>query len=336
MSLVEWCLKRLGTVLAAVPLISLAACGSTEPDAVVALSESDVTLTNIGATVQLVAIVIDRDGNVLPDTVDWLSLDTLVATVSSNGLVTAVAEGATMVSAQTRGVASATTVTVADACQDVTVLTLTQAAQGNLAPDGCLLDDALSDLFSLSLTDTTSVLLDLTSTEFDASLEIQDTLGNTVESDDDGGPGTDARINRSLPPGDYAIIATSFEGTETGSYTLTAVDPCLQTTGIQPVDTVSGSLSDTDCSLPSGNAADLYVLTLTAPLSMQIDLKSTELDPFLELRDAAGALLVSDDDGGAVFDAQITMALGAGTYTIVATAANPRAQGTYTLEVVGS
>jgi hypothetical protein len=336
MSRVQWCLKRLGPVLAAVPWVSLAACGSTEPDAVVAISESDVTLTNIGATVQLVAIVIDRDGNVLPDTVDWSSLDTLVATVSSNGLVTAVADGATMVSAQTRGVASATTVTVADACQDVTVLMLAQPVQGDLAAEDCLFDDALSDLFSLALTDTTSVLFDLTSAEFDAALEIQDKLGNTVESDDDGGPGTDARINRSLPPGAYAIIATSSDGTGTGSYTLTAVDPCRQTAAVQPVDTVSGALSDTDCSLPSGNAGDLYVLTLTAPLSMQIDLKSTAIDPFLELRDATGALLASDDDGGAAFDAQITIALGAGTYTIVATAANPGAQGAYTLEVVGS
>lgn len=307
---------------------------TSDPGVTVTITPASVVFTNIGETRQITATV-EEDGVMLPDTIHWSTSDTLVATVTSAGLVTATGEGQATISAQAAGIASSIPVTMDDSCQDVTSLMFDQPVFDSIAPTACLFEEGLSNLYDLQLSDTTSVLLDMVSADLDAALEVRDSLGTTVASDDQGGTGDDARINRSLSPGIYSIIATSAEGIQVGGYTLTLTDPCQSSATVLPVDTVSGQLTNADCVFATGTPADRYVLTLTGPLNMQIDLKSGAFDPYLELRDAGGALLASDHDGGSGFDAQITMSLGAGSYTILAVSANT-ALGAYVLEVVGS
>jgi alpha-tubulin suppressor-like RCC1 family protein len=106
------------------PAISLvvaalaAACGDpagpkTEPVATVTVSPSAPTL-NIGGTVMLSAVTRDASGTELTGrSVSWSSSANNVATVSSAGLVTAVAAGTAQVTATSEGKTGSVTVTVA-------------------------------------------------------------------------------------------------------------------------------------------------------------------------------------------------------------------------------
>ncbi len=77
----------------------------------VTVSPTTVSLTS-GATQQLVAVVKDAAGNVLARPVTWTTTAATVATVSSTGLVTAVAAGSASILATNDGVSGSASITV--------------------------------------------------------------------------------------------------------------------------------------------------------------------------------------------------------------------------------
>jgi uncharacterized protein YjdB len=82
------------------------------PVASVAVAPSTATVEP-GKTVQLTATTLDANGNVLTGrTVTWTSLNTAVATVSSSGLVTGVAEGSAGIEATSEGKTGTAQITV--------------------------------------------------------------------------------------------------------------------------------------------------------------------------------------------------------------------------------
>ncbi len=91
-----------------VALLLLGGCGDDGSDlqqpvptavAAVTVTAADSSI-EVGQTVQLTAVASDAEGNPLTDrTVDWSSADEAVATVSEEGLVTAVAEGSATITA---------------------------------------------------------------------------------------------------------------------------------------------------------------------------------------------------------------------------------------------
>ena len=103
-------------------VILFALCGAcrrapTEPaprvPSSVALSSTTLSFVSLGETKQLTASVIDQDGELLDGmAVTWSSSHTQVATVSSAGLVTAVADGLATITAAVGSVSATATVTV--------------------------------------------------------------------------------------------------------------------------------------------------------------------------------------------------------------------------------
>lgn len=85
----------------AVGICTAAACGTEPPVATtVEVTPDSATLVAIGQTVQLIARVLDQDETpMLGAAVTWSSADAAVATVDPAGLVTAVGEGKTTVTA---------------------------------------------------------------------------------------------------------------------------------------------------------------------------------------------------------------------------------------------
>lgn len=82
------------------------------PVATIALSPVSASVT-IGKTVQISATLKDEGGNTLAERpITWASANSAVATVSSSGLVSAVAVGTTTVSATVEGKSASTTITV--------------------------------------------------------------------------------------------------------------------------------------------------------------------------------------------------------------------------------
>ena len=81
--------------------------------AVATLTPDSVHLAEIGGTAQLVAEVTDANGNVIADAaVSWSSADEAVATVDEAGVVTAVGNGATTVTAASDGASASAAITV--------------------------------------------------------------------------------------------------------------------------------------------------------------------------------------------------------------------------------
>ena len=128
--------RAFAKITASVYLVLLAGCGGgdsgptsptpstptptpTPPPAPVATSisvtPSSHTLATIGATVQLMATVRDQNNNPMTgQAVTWSSSNTAVATVSGNGLVTAVANGAAQIRAQSGNASGTANITVAE------------------------------------------------------------------------------------------------------------------------------------------------------------------------------------------------------------------------------
>ncbi len=114
-----------------------------------------------GARLQLTAILRDASGRVLSDrTVGWASADAARVTVSTNGVVTAVAPGVATVTATSEGVSASAVITVTGSVGSegsVATVTLSPAARsltvgGSLQLDVMLQDDAGNALTGRSVT----------------------------------------------------------------------------------------------------------------------------------------------------------------------------------------
>ena len=104
---------RAGSVSSTATVTVMQSAGS------ILLEPSSATLMSLGATVQLVASVLDENGQpVSGAVVSWQSSDEGVATVSAQGLVTAVSNGAAQITARAGSVSSTATVTVMDDSRD--------------------------------------------------------------------------------------------------------------------------------------------------------------------------------------------------------------------------
>ena len=81
-------------------------------------------------------------------------------------------------------------------------------------------DGEYARYFRFELDRVTLVTLDLTSPSVDTWLALRSEAAGFLEENDDGGDGTDARIEGVFLPGTYTIEATTLVGGETGPFTL--------------------------------------------------------------------------------------------------------------------
>ncbi len=92
-----------------------------------------------------------------------------------------------------------------------------------LSTDDAQQEGRYRDRYLLIIDTTTELGIDLTSEVFDARLELRTESGDLIAEDDDGGDGTNARLQRTLTPARYYLVATSTFGAVTGPYTLSVV-----------------------------------------------------------------------------------------------------------------
>src|SRR5690606_38385983 len=187
---------------------------------------------------------------------------------------------------------------------------------GGIRADGSTLQGALQGTplrYQFTLRERQMVTADMRSGDFDALLVLR---GAGVEHrDDDGGEGLDARLVQVLEPGDYTIEATSATG-GSGLFTLT-----VTAAGV-PEGTGGGTLtvgSPKEALLLPG-AADRYAFSVAEAGDYVMHMASLDFDSWLELFDAEGRPLASDDDSGGGLNARIRIALEPGDYTLEASA----------------
>ena len=88
----------------------------------VVIEPSSATLMSLGETVQLTATVLDQNGQPVADAaVSWSSSDTGIATVSGQGLVTAVGNGSVTITARSGGASASIPVTVMQSVGSVAI-----------------------------------------------------------------------------------------------------------------------------------------------------------------------------------------------------------------------
>jgi hypothetical protein len=168
----------------------------------------------------------------------------------------------------------------------------------------------------------------------DPFLELRDAAGTLIRSDDDGGDGLNSLISfRPTTSGTYFLAARGYGGT-TGAYTVSAaVDDFGSSTTTTGRVTVNGTPAAGRIEVPYD--ADWFATTLTAGVTYQLRASTAATngvgDPMLELRNAAGTLIASDDDGGDGFNSLISFTpTSTGTYFLAARGYGSRT-GAYTV-----
>jgi uncharacterized protein YjdB len=188
-------------------------------------------------------------------------------------------------------------------------------------------DGSYEDRFDLVLTQSTTLRVDMTSTAFDPSLVLLDATELVIAKDNDGGLGTNARLDVDLAAGRYTVLARG--RTSSGAYRLQVAplaDPCDVTRVLafgQPVQDAfaAGNCAPSD---PGGGPVRYFQrfgLALAQSGPVQIDLTSTAVDAYLLLQDAAtGAIVAENDDASpGTLNARIVAQLPAGAYIVNAT-----------------
>ncbi len=109
-----------------------------------------------------------------------------------------------------------------DPCGSSRAVTVGQSFTDTLASTGCrLADGSFVRRYGLTVATAGPIRIDLTSTQFDPYLLVQQAgAAPNLAEDDDGGPGLNAQILRVFEPGNYVITVTSATSGELGAFQL--------------------------------------------------------------------------------------------------------------------
>ncbi|MCY3568171.1 MAG: hypothetical protein OXH38_06055, partial [Chloroflexi bacterium] len=182
--------------------------------------------------------------------------------------------------------------------------------------------------YKFSLGADAVVRIDLNSDDRDPILYLQDSQGSLIEADDDTGGSNDARVERTLPAGDYTIEASTvgWAGRDSGSFDIFVriVSGCQDVIDLGTLEdalSAEGVWSHYGCesAFRSDRSSQRYRFELSELTRVQIDLASVTADSYLYLLDANGVLLEIDDDGGDRWNSRIVRLLDAGIFTIETT-----------------
>ena len=106
-------------------------------------------------------------------------------------------------------------------CRPLQDLARGETIQSSLGIASCQYsDDTFANIYRLTLGEAAPVDIGLSSTRFDAYIELLDSRGNLIDADDDSGGGRNARVSRELDAGIYYVVAKSFQGYVGGEYSL--------------------------------------------------------------------------------------------------------------------
>jgi hypothetical protein len=208
------------------------------------------------------------------------------------------------------------------------VLTPGQTSQGKLASgDIKLEDDTYADLWRFSGVDGQRIRITMRSSDFDAYLslgyEVQGDF-QSVDTDDDGGGGTDAQVETRLSrTGEYVVRANTLSKGETGSYTLllevmaegggggrnAAPTRVVQATFGQEM---RGALEQGDETTFDGTFVDTYTFQGHTGDIIQMTMRSSAFDAYFGYGAVSANTyhwIESNDDGAGGKDARITATL---------------------------
>lgn len=158
---------------------------------------------------------------------------------------------------------------------------------------------AYADVWTLTLSDSTPVQIDLASNAFDAFLELRSADDTLIVADDDGGSGSNSTIRRTLPPGTYRIWASSYAAAATGAYTLSVgrgrprCEDGVVSATLALGATATSAVTDSSCILLDGPAAEGWRLRLDATTRVRATATSSAFAPTVAITSADYTSLIS-------------------------------------------
>ncbi|MEM9904533.1 MAG: AAA-like domain-containing protein [Cyanobacteria bacterium P01_D01_bin.44] len=182
------------------------------------------------------------------------------------------------------------------------------------------------------------IRIDMESVDFDTHLILENTSGERIAEDDDGGDGTNSSITVVLPEnGTYKIIATEYSTEASGTYTLRTDEiryiepPILQEVAILSNTHEVTRVAGENNWIYSG---DSYLVNGYAGQEILISMESDNFDPYLILESSTGEIIAQNDDGGHDLNSLLRVVLPEdGTYRVIATAyKNTDVGGSYSLQ----
>ncbi|MFC1628154.1 pre-peptidase C-terminal domain-containing protein [Gemmatimonadota bacterium] len=183
-----------------------------------------------------------------------------------------------------------------------------------------------------------TVVVDLRSSEFDTYLGIGSPSEELNENDDwEEGDTTHSRVEVDITEsGTWSIVATSYEGEETGSYELTITisgGSAGSSSGGPRIE--SGELTRGDETIDTGEYVDLYTFEGTAGEQIVLDLRSVNFDTYLIALTPGQERHENDDFEGDVDRSLINLELTeSGTYTVGVTSYEAGETGSYDLHIL--
>lgn len=145
----------------------------------------------------------------------------------------------------------------------------------------------------------------------DTYLTIYDEVGNIFASNDDGGDGFNSRLSQQFPAGRYIIEARDFGNNDAGEI-IVSVQNVAGTADLPSIRLGESRVVQ----VPLGDAARLrFEATGMVFVEVSATARTTDVDPILIIRDAAGNQVERDDDGGPGLNSLISTRLDAGVYT---------------------
>lgn len=206
------------------------------------------------------------------------------------------------------------------------------------------------DWFALPVTAGTDYVIDLkgepssVGTLSDPVLSLLTADGTNLAVNDDNGTNQESTLSYTATSTQTLYLAASGFGSATGTYTLSVASSGGTSDSVGSDTTTGGTItvgSPVSGAIDFDQDADWYALSVAAGTAYTIDLTGrrsgdgTLRDPLLRLYDAAGALVTTNDDGGARFESQLVYAAtAAGTVYLSAEAFY--GTGTYRLAVTST
>jgi len=209
--------------------------------------------------------------------------------------------------------------------------------------------------YTITLAADESIVIALDSDDFDPYIEVLDSAGTSLATDDDSGGNFNALLDFTAPADDtYTIVVQSWVGAATGSYTLSISeggaageesgglggllggssdgesDSAAQQDGgdISVGDSITGT---------ANNNTPEYSISLTEGQSVQIDIVSDDFETYLEVLNSGGSIIDENDDGGDGLNSRLFFtAPETATYTLRVRAFGGDATGNFTLTVAES
>lgn len=156
------------------------------------------------------------------------------------------------------------------------------------------------DLYTIELSAGDTLIADLRSTEFDTYVAVRTPSGGSFGNDDFEGDRNRSRVEQVVEEsGTFTVFATTYAANQGGAYQLSVSTAAAGTGASDGLQRWSGTLASGDNVLSQGEFSDVIRLQGQAGERWLLDLRSSEFDPFLILRQPDGTQDQNDDFEGA-------------------------------------